>query len=412
MDGAATPRTADAVIIGAGSFGCAAAHRLAAAGLDTVLVDRFEPASQTSPRAAGNTKQIRPQEVLTRLAIDSVEKIVAFAEETGVDLPHHQTGSLHLARTEDEERNGRHEFVTAERHGVAVEEVQLDELEKRFPYLRNRGVRFAWYSRDDLYLHPPDLLAAYLEAARRSGCKVIGNFAVTGVLIDGDKVRGVETSQSPIHSPVVIDTAGGWSHLVAARAGIQVPLIPMRHQVFVSQPTEAIAGGHPITRILDVGVYMRPCEGGVMFGGFERDPQIHDPADKPPDFQVSDLEGDQSVLDSLVGEVSEQVPFLEEVTVKERRVGLPTLTPDNLPIVGPIEGLEGFLIASGCCVGGLSISPSVGELLTDLAQGRGPRIPIDGLYLARFADKQWSEDELEAACRNTYSGFYVKKVEA
>lgn len=405
------PRTADAVVIGAGSFGCAAAHRLAAAGLSTVLVDKFKPASQTSPRAAGNTKQIRPQEVLTRLAIDSVRKIETFEDETGVSLPHNQTGSLHLARTDGEESRGRTELVNAERHKVPVVEVPLDELESEFPYVATRGIKFAWLSKEDLYLHPPDLLAAYLEAAGRCGCAIVGNCEVTDVLMQHDKVTGIATSLGPIAAGVVIDTAGAWSHLVADRAGVPVPLIPMRHQVFVSEPTQDIASHHPITRILDVGVYMRPCEGGVMFGGFERDPQVHDIASKPKGFQIADLESDQVILDSLVAEVNEQVPFLSSVTVKERRAGLPTLTPDNLPIVGPIKGLEGFLIASGCCVGGLSISPSVGEILAEIVVDGEPRIPIEELYLARFEGKEWVEDELLEACRSTYSGFYVKRVE-
>jgi glycine/D-amino acid oxidase-like deaminating enzyme len=402
-------RAADVVVVGAGAFGCSAAHRLAVAGLKTMLLDRFHPASQTSPRAAGNTKQIRPQEVLTRLSIDSVRKIEAFAEETGVDLPYHQTGSLQIARTEDEEERGRKELTVAERHGVPVEEVPLDELEERFPYVGRHGVRFAWYSSEDLYLHPPDLLSAYLEAARRSGCEIIGDCAVTDVLTTDGRVVGVETSQGRIDSPLVIDTAGAWSHLIAERAGISVPLIPMRHQVFVSHQTDGIASHHPITRILDAGVYMRPCEGGVMFGGFERDPQVHDPGHKPDGFSVSDLEPDQEVLDSLVSQVEEQVPFLKRIDIKEHRVGLPTLTPDNLPIVGPVDGLQGFQIASGCCVGGLSISPSVGALLAETAVGDESSIPIDDLRLDRFAGYELSREELIEACRTTYSGFYVKK---
>src|SRR4051794_23186566 len=91
--------TADAVVIGAGSFGSSLAYHLARLGLrNVVLLDRFEVGSQTSPRAAGLTQQIRPEREMTLLARLSVEKLVRFTEETGLPLELHQSGSIKMAR--------------------------------------------------------------------------------------------------------------------------------------------------------------------------------------------------------------------------------------------------------------------------------------------------------------------------
>lgn len=402
------PRTADAVVVGAGAFGCHTALELAAAGARTVLLDRFAPASQTSPRAAGNTKVVRPQDVMTRLAVDSVRRFVAFTERTGVPLPHHQTGSLQVALGPEEVQRGRGEVAAAARHGVPLREVSAAEATAIAPFLRPDEAGLLWFSEDDLYLDPRDLLTACLEAAGRAGATVVGGCPVTDVVVDGDRVTGVRTPLGEIASGVVVDTAGAWSRLLAERAGLRVPLVVMRHQVLVSEPDDRIAASHPICRVLDVGAYLRPCEGGVLFGGFEADPQVHDMASKPEGFQVADLATDQAVLDRLRAEVAPQLPFLAEVAVRERRAGLPTVTPDNLPVVGPLAGLDGFLIGAGCCVGGLSISPSVGVLLADLALGREPGIDAAELRPDRFAGTTWDEAALVAACRSTYSGFYRK----
>src|SRR5689334_13852239 len=90
---------ADAVVIGAGAFGASIAFHLAQRGQRVALLDKAEIASQTSPRAAGLTQQIRPEPVMTQLAARSVEKIVRFREETGEPLLSHQSGSIKLART-------------------------------------------------------------------------------------------------------------------------------------------------------------------------------------------------------------------------------------------------------------------------------------------------------------------------
>ena len=315
------PVTSDAVVIGAGAFGCSTAHQLAAAGLSTVLVDRFEPASQTSPRAAGNTKMIRPQEVLTRLAIDSVKRIESFIDDYRVGLVYHQTGSLHFARTEEQAGRGREELANGRRHGVPMVEVSEDELSTLAPFARSDGVEFMWLSEKDLYLTPSDLLSAYLEAARSSGCMTIGGCTVTDVDTKGDRVAGVETEFGRISTPIVVDAAGAWSHLLARRAGITVPIVPMRHQVMISTPTDEISESHPICRVVDASVYMRPCEGGLMFGGFESDPQIHDMDQKPTDFQIAELEKDHGVLDPLSEEVSSQFPLLTRLRIKETRGG-------------------------------------------------------------------------------------------
>ena len=91
---------ADAVVIGAGAFGLSAAYQLAAHGAGRVVVlDRFAPGSQTSPRAAGLYKLIQADEARTRLAQSSIEVIRGFSEATGIPLPFVQSGSVLAART-------------------------------------------------------------------------------------------------------------------------------------------------------------------------------------------------------------------------------------------------------------------------------------------------------------------------
>ena len=103
---------ADVVVIGSGALGASVAFHLVQSGVRSVaLVNRFEIASQTSPRAAGLTQQIRPEAVMTRLAMLSVQKIVRFTDKTGEPVIYHQSGSVKMARTEQDERQIRAEIA-------------------------------------------------------------------------------------------------------------------------------------------------------------------------------------------------------------------------------------------------------------------------------------------------------------
>lgn len=102
-----------------------------------------------------------------------------------------------------------------------------------------------------------------------------------------------------------------------------------------------------------------------MLGGYERNPLQLDMRGLPPGFQIEDLRLDIDVLRRLAESAFEQLPVFRGVKIREHRGGLPTMTADGEHVVGPIPGVRGLFVAGGRCVGGLSIAPTVGELLAE-----------------------------------------------
>ena len=136
----------------------------------------------------------------------------------------------------------------------------------------------------------------------------------------------------------------------------------MRHQLMITEPLPGVANSQPITRIVDANVYVRPDRGGLMLGGYEVDPKPVDVSQLPSSFRIEDLELDLSVLKRLAGLVKDQFPiFQTDVPLREHRGGLPTMTTDGEHILGEAPGVKGLYILGGCNVGGLSISPALGE---------------------------------------------------
>lgn len=401
--------TADVVVIGAGAFGSSVAYHLAAMGQRNVaLLDRFQLASQTSPRAAGLTQQIRPDPGMTRLAMLSVQKITRFADETGEPMVYQQSGSVKMARTEADASQVQAEIEAGNAAGLDIHEISESDLAQLTPFARAEGVRAMWYTPSDLYLEPVQLPLGYARAAARLGVMVLPGTEVTAIRVGDAVVTGVATSRGEIRTPTVIDAAGAWARLVGEHAGIRIPTVPMRHQLFVTEPIAGVEPEQPICRVIDANVYIRPDKGGLMLGGYEADPQPYTMTELPADFQIRDLPLDLTVLRRLGGLVREQFPVLQDAPVREHRGGLPTMTADGRHIVGPVPGLKGLFAATGCCVGGLSISPAVGQVLAELILTGTPSIPLDALSIDRFSEELADDDRLEAACVRTYTHQYAR----
>ncbi|MEA2513259.1 MAG: hypothetical protein QOJ59_2746 [Thermomicrobiales bacterium] len=400
--------TASVVVIGSGAFGASLAYHLAAMGQrDVALLDRYEIASQTSPRAAGLTQQIRPSEQMTRLAMLAVQKITRFAEETGEPLVFHQSGSVKMARTERDERQIRAEIAAGRSSGLGIQPLGSDELASLTPFARPVDVRAMWFTPSDLYLEPGQIPRGYANAAKRLGVTVLPNTAVTGILREGDTTTGVATDRGQISAPVVVDAAGAWARAVAKEAGIRVPVVPIRHQLMITEPIEGVGPEQPICRVIDANVYVRPEKGGLMLGGYEENPQPYDAGQLPDGFQIKDLPLDLGVLRGLAARVRDVFPVFEGASIREHRGGLPTMTADGKHIVGPVPGLRGFFAATGCCVGGLSISPAIGQCLAELILTETSTHPLDELAMTRFGPELADDRILRAAAVTTYAHQYA-----
>ena len=229
---------ADAVVIGAGAFGLSVGYQLAAHGVGRVVVlDRFAPGTQTSPRAAGLYKLIQADETLTRLAQSSIEVIRGFSEATGIPLSYVQSGSVLAARTAEHAALVDDEAEASAGWGIELEKIDAEGVHRIAPYLTGRGIRTAYFVPGDIYIEEPrSLLDAYMAAIGQLGSLVIGETPVTGIVVDNGEIAGVSTPRGDIATPLVIDAAGAWARVVGALAGVEVPVAPVRHQLLITRP--------------------------------------------------------------------------------------------------------------------------------------------------------------------------------
>ena len=170
----------------------------------------------------------------------------------------------------------------------------------------------------------------------------------------------------------MVDAAGGWVRPVGALAGARVPVATVRHQLLITSPDRGVDPADPIARVVDAAVYLRPARGGLMVGGFEAGPLPVEVAREPASFSTNDVPLDLGVLRKLADLVSAEAPAAGGGTA-EHRGGLFTMSPDGRFVVGPVPGLRGVWVASGCNGSGFSSALAIGEALAEwITSGDAP----------------------------------------
>jgi len=222
---------ADVVVIGAGALGLSTALHCALSGRSVAVIDRHRAGSQASGRAAGLFKSVQADELRTTLARRSIARAISFADWAGVPLPVARSGSFLIARTERHKAVIEAEAACSRGWGANVRAATPAELAGQVSYYRGSGHELAIWCPEDIYIEEPiSLVQAYLAACRRHGVDVLESEPVTGVLVSGGRVNGVETAARQIAAADVVDAAGAWARQVAELAGGSLAVAPVRHQ--------------------------------------------------------------------------------------------------------------------------------------------------------------------------------------
>ena len=212
---------------------------------------------------------------MTQLAKRAVRKIERFKAETGEQIVFHQTGRLKIARLPEHVEQLQREVERGAANGTGVEMISPAEARAKNPFLHTSGIRAVIYSPTDLYLEPSQIPLGYARAAPALGAEMLPHTPVTGIVMRDGAVERVVTDRD---DPLRDGGRCGRGLVRACRAltGAMSASVPTRHQFLITEPIEGVEAMQPIARIIDVNVYIRPDEGGLMLGGYEPDPLQYD----------------------------------------------------------------------------------------------------------------------------------------
>ncbi|HWQ13561.1 MAG TPA: FAD-binding oxidoreductase [Roseiflexaceae bacterium] len=373
-------RTAEVVIVGAGVVGCSVAYHLAARGCTDVLIlekEETEITGSTARSAAGVRHQFS-SEVNVRLSLYSIERLKHFTEEVGGHAELEQVGYLFLLSEPETWEQYQADAAMQRRLGARVELLTPEEAARFIPELRTEGLLGATFGPDDGFCDPHGVALGYLNRARELGARLLRATPATGFRTAGGRVTAVETPAGPVSCATVVNAAGPWAGEVGRLAGLDIPVLPYRRCVYVTEPFPAIPGAIPLTVDVATGFYLRKEHDNVLFG--KSNPN------EPPGYNLA---VDWEWLDTVLEAGLERFPILERAGLAEKLcwAGAYEITPDHMPILGRHPDLAGYVDASGFSGHGIMHAPATGLLIAEeILDGRAHTIDIDELRVTRFRE--------------------------
>ncbi len=381
------PSTADVIIIGGGIIGASTAYHLARMGAGkVVLLERKHLSAGATGMSSGLVRMHYDNPIEATFAHKSFDTFRYFDEIIGGDCGFVSTGFVRTVKPQNLD-NLKANVAMMQEIGIDTRLITGDEIKDMAPYVVTDDISIAAYEPLSGYADPYLTTMGLAQAARRYGAQIAQGVEVTGIDLEGGRVRGVQTSAGPIAAPVVVNAAGPWGALVAAMIGIDLQITPALHQATILETPPSIPQPH-LTIIDRVNaVYMRPETGGLTLSGTSggQHNRVID-ASELDSFSEAPM---QDIQFMALERLCNRIPDMETASVRKGHIGVEGYTLDGHALMGPAPGIDGFLFATGLSGHGFKEGPAVGQTMAELVMnGHTDVVDITPLRITRYAEGQ------------------------
>lgn len=385
-------KTADVVIIGGGIVGCCIAAEFAKNLNHVVLVEKNDINMKASSSNFGMVWiQTRFPGFDTAMAKKSqavYEKKIAEGE-FDIDIEYEKRGGLTIAYNDIQMEALKMQCAQKQKGGTPMAVIGREDTLRLEPNL-NPEIVGSIFCAEDARVNPLMTALAFANLAKRRGAEIICRTEVTGIKVSGQKVTGVKTTKGDIDAPIVINAAGVWARPIAKMVGIDLPVFPNRLQALVTEPMKPrlLSRIVQVARDIDTSDPNLDLEkaAGFLFEIKGEPTEENLPHEKVEDTIFTYIQ--QSLSDTVViGTTNEFVgydirttpkalyeimkpavkicPCIADANIIRTWASVIPFTFDGKPIVGKVDGLDGFILAAGHGHA-MAHAPALAEQLADL----------------------------------------------
>lgn len=358
------------VIVGGGVIGCAIAYYLGLRGFKATVVERRDVGCEASGAAAGG---LWPQAESSRagafldLCLAGNGMFSELSRELEPDIEFRESGLLHIIQDEEDLREAEHLMKWQKERGLRVEQLSASETRKLEPSL-SEDMMGSLYFPDDNHVNPLNLTRAFAQGARKRGAEISTGVSVEGIKTVSGRVSSLVTDRGEIGADIIINAAGAWASHVGRMVDVEVPVEPVRGQIILSEPLPRLFRMCIVTK--QVYLIQKP-RGNIVVGS------------------TREFVGyDKRVTTDAIGRLQEGavkiIPRLRNASFIRTWAGLRPYTPDETPILGPADGPDGFLLATGHFRNGILLSAITGKLISELLVDGITSVPLEAYRLSRF----------------------------
>ncbi len=381
------PEKAHVVIIGGGLIGSSIAYQLTQKNIrDVVVLEQGDIGAQGATSAClGGLRTQFATAVNIRFSLISREIFKGFKKEFGTALDFKPYGYLFLAANPAQWNVFQNTAKLMGEMKIPVELLSRQDVARQWPFLNVQGLAGGSYTSDDGFYSPIDALRAFVKKAKQNGVRFLEQVRVSGLEISNKKVGAVVTSDGQkIKADVVVNAAGPWAGRVAALAGLELPVSPLRRHLFFSDAVPELPNIFPMIIDINSGWYMKREGQGLILGG---------PAGEKTFSHHIDFDAEEwTAIESI-----RHVPALENAKIIRGWIGHYELTPDRHAAIGAFPELENFICAAGFSGHGFQHSPAVGIVVAEqIADGRVHTEDIHLLRPTRFRENDLIHEPITA----------------
>ncbi|MBP8059821.1 MAG: FAD-binding oxidoreductase [Chloroflexi bacterium] len=383
--------TADVIIIGGGVHGASLAFHLAQRGRKPLVLEKKFIAAGATGRSSGLVRMHYDTELDSRLAWESFHYFRNWKEIVGGECGFTRTGFIQLVSPKHEDAL-KTNVIMHQQIGIPSLLITADDVKRLAPTMQTDDFTCAAYEPESGYAMPSDTAAAFMNAARDKGARLVQGCTVTGVTLSGGKVTGVTTDQGHYSAPVVVNCAGAWADTLNKMVGLDLPYTTWRHDTMMVARPGVIGPSHPTVIDFAREMYFRP-EGPLTLVGLEDGNPLGESPDTSTDYAQSGF------VERAIDRLCLRMPVMEQGGLHSAHGGYDGLTPDQHPILG-VAGPDGFYLDCGHSGTGFKTSPAIGLCMAELIlDGTAKTVDITPLSPDRFATGQLIKGNYDAIWR-------------
>ncbi len=358
-------------------MGASAAYHLAQRGIaarNIVLLEKEDLFGQgATGRCAGGVRYQFSTEINIKLSLASLPMMERFKDEIGQDVNYRQCGYLLVATNEKDTNIFKGNVELQNKLGVPTQLLSGDEVRARLPLMKFDDALAGTFHQKDGIVDPNSVVMGYINAAQKLGVKAISGADVVGVGVSGDQIDEVQTSLGVIKTRMILNAAGPWSGQIGRMAGVNIPILPLRRQMFTTSPLKEIADDFPFVIDFSRSLYFHREGEGLLIGMSNQNEQPGFDQSVDEDFELVNLEA-----------AIERLPLLEKAQRVSHWAGLYEVTPDAHPIYGGTN-VKGFYVCTGFSGHGFMHGPISGKLMSEyILDGKFSSADVSMLDLKRF----------------------------
>lgn len=418
------PEETQVAVIGGGIIGTSTAMYLAERGIPVTLFEKGQLAGEQSSRNWGWCRQTGRDSREMPLIKESMRLWAGMNAHTGRETGFRSSGVFYLAQDAAKIANYEEWAAIARTHDLDAKVLSAKELQAHTPGL-TIPLAAGLSTVGDGRAEPQKAVPALAEKAQADGAIILQNCAVRGIETTNGRITAVVTERGRVRCQAVVIAGGAWSRLICDGLQARLPQLKVRASVFRTSPIETgidsalYLPDFALRKRLDGG-YTVAAEGGgiadIVPDSFRlfRDflpplkmewrtlrlrfgqrfiEELFEWRNRPLDqisvfekIRTLDPTPDSATNRKTLDMLKQAFPAFQNVTIAQEWAGLIDTTPDVIPVISPLDGIEGAILATGFSGHGFGIGPGAGHLIADMVMGNKPIVDPSPFRFSRFSD--------------------------